>query len=78
MMVTPPAASAPPADLDPQNDEMMTVLINDEQSAVQAATRQKYIYKFDNEPLCKWCAIYTCAMIMLGGGLIVLVYFLWR
>ncbi len=70
-MVTPPQ----PEDLDPQNDEMMTVLINDEGAET---TPTKYIYKFENEPLCKWCTIYTCAMVVLGGGLIVLVHFLWR
>jgi hypothetical protein len=75
MTVTPPR----PADMDPQNDEMMTILINDEQHAAAAATaHQKYIYKFDGEPLCKWCGIYTALMVVLGGGLIVLVYFLWR
>ena len=67
--------------MDPQNDEMMTILINDEQHAAAAAAataHQKYIYKFDGEPLCKWCGIYTALMVVLGGGLIVLVYFLWR
>ena len=77
----------PTAIADPSRDEMMTVLIQDDKTGLtqQQATqykqsKDKYIYNFDseNEPCCKWFLIYTCGMIVLGGGLITLVYFLWR
>jgi hypothetical protein len=72
---------------DPSGDEMMTVLIQDDKAGLtqqQAKqykqSNEKYVYKFvtENEPCCKWFLIYTCGMIVLGGGLITLVYFLWR
>lgn len=68
---------------------MMIVLIQDDKAGLAQPAKQfkqskqsneKYVYKFisDTEPCCKWFLMYTCGIIVLGGGLITLVYFLWR